>query len=145
MNTTTISRTSVNPTISNTAATGKSLRRDKIIYWVATAVLALFILPGIFFLNSQMAIDGTKHLGLPHWFHLELGIGKFIGGILLILPQIPKRIKEWVYVAFGIDFLSATIAHVAVDGFTLSSFEPLIFFVILMVSYVYYHKLKNQY
>ncbi len=89
-----------------------------------------------------MAIDGTKHLGLPHWFHLELGIGKFIGGLLLILPHIPKLIKEWVYVAFGIDFLSATIAHVAVDGFVLSSFQPLIFFGILLVSYVYYHKLK---
>ena len=116
----------------------------KIVYWITTGLLALFILPGIFFLNSQMALEGTRHLGIPYWFHMELGIAKFIGGLILILPMIPMRIKEWAYVAFGIDFLSATIGHVAVDGFILSSFEPLIVFVLLVVSYVCYHKMKDQ-
>ena len=119
-------------------------KTNKIVYWITTGLLALFILPGIFFLNSQFAIEGTKHLGIPYWFHMELGIAKFIGGFILILPMIPARIKEWAYVAFGIDFLSATIGHVAVDGFLLTSFEPLIFFVILVISYTSYHKIKNR-
>lgn len=88
-----------------------------------------------------MAIEGIKHLGMPYWFHLELGIGKFIGGLILILPFFPKRIKEWAYVGFGIDILSATIAHLTVDGVILSSFEPLIFLAILICSYISYHKL----
>ena len=116
----------------------------KIVYWITTGLLALFILPGIFFLNSQMALEGTRHLGIPYWFHMELGIAKFIGGLILILPMIPMRIKEWAYVAFGIDFISATIGHLAVDGFILSSFEPLIVFVVLVVSYTCYHKMKDQ-
>ena len=116
----------------------------KIVYWITTGLLALFILPGIFFLNSQMALEGTRHLGIPYWFHMELGIAKFIGGLILILPMIPMRIKEWAYVAFGIDFISATIGHLAVDGFLLSSFEPLIVFVLLVVSYACYHKMKDQ-
>jgi hypothetical protein len=140
---TTIKSNSHKTTLDSTTS-GKTLKRDKTIYWISTALLALFILPGIFFLNSPMAIEGTKHLGMPYWFHLELGIAKFIGGLILILPMIPKRIKEWAYVAFGIDVLSATIGHIAVDGFILSSFEPLIFFVILFVSYIYYHKISNQ-
>ena len=119
-------------------------KTNKIVYWITTGLLALFILPGIFFLNSQFAIEGTKHLGIPYWFHMELGIAKFIGGFILILPMIPARIKEWAYVAFGIDFLSATIGHVAVDGFVLPSFEPLIFFVLLVISYTSYHKIKNR-
>lgn len=134
----------LNPAISNTTVSGKKLKRDKIIYWVSTGLLALFILPGIFFLNSPMAIEGTKHLGMPYWFHVELGIGKFIGGLILILPMVPPRIKEWAYVAFGIDIISATIGHVAVDGFTPVSLEPLIFLLVLVVSYVYYHKIKMQ-
>lgn len=134
----------LNPAISNTTTAGKKLKRDKIIYWVSTGILALFILPGIFFLNSSMAIEGTKHLGMPYWFHVELGIGKFIGGLILILPMVPLRIKEWAYVAFGIDIISATIGHLAVDGFTLGSLEPLIFLLVLVVSFVYYHKIKMQ-
>lgn len=134
----------LNAGISHTTTSGKKLKRDKTIYWISTGLLALFILPGIFFLNSPMAIEGIKHLGMPYWFHLELGIGKFIGGLILILPMVPPRIKEWAYVAFGIDIISATIGHIAVDGFTLSSFEPLIFMLVLLVSYVYFHKIKMQ-
>lgn len=140
----TMNEMTLNPAILNTTNTGKKVKRDKIIYWITTGLLALFILPGIFFLNSPMAIEGTKHFGMPYWFHVELGIGKFIGGLILILPMVPPRIKEWAYVAFGIDIISATIGHVAIDGFALGSLEPLIFLLVLVVSYVYYHKIKMQ-
>lgn len=118
-------------------------KTTKIIYWITTGLLALFILPGIFFLTTPFAIEGTKHLGIPYWFHIELGIGKFIGGLILILPMIPMRIKEWAYVAFGIDFISAIIGRVAVDGFILISFEPLVVLVLLIISYNCYHKIKS--
>ncbi|HLK27478.1 MAG TPA: DoxX family protein [Puia sp.] len=121
-----------------------SQKTTKIIYWTTTGLLALFILPGIFFLTSPFAIEGTKHLGIPYWFHMELGIGKFIGGLILILPFFSKRIKEWAYVALGIDALSATIGHLSVDGFVLMSFEPLLIFAILLISYITYHKLYDH-
>ncbi|MBB6501996.1 hypothetical protein [Pedobacter cryoconitis] len=41
------------------------IKSIKIIYWITTVLLALFILPGIFFMNSPMALEGTRHLGLP--------------------------------------------------------------------------------
>lgn len=118
-------------------------KTTKIVYWISTGLLALFILPGIFFLNSSMAIEGSTHLGIPHWFHMELGIGKFIGGLILILPMLPGRLKEWAYVAFGIDVLSATIGHLSVDGPVLMSFEPLLIFAILLVSYISFLKLRS--
>lgn len=121
-----------------------SVKTTKIIYWITTGLLALFILPGIFFLNSEFAIEGTKHLGMPYWFHMELGIGKFIGGLILILPMISMRLKEWAYVAFGIDAISATIGHLAVDGVVAGSFEPVIVLILLIISYVCYHKIKGQ-
>lgn len=118
-------------------------KRIKIIYWITTGLLALFTLAGSLFMNSQMAIEGTKHLGLPEWFRWELNIGHLIGGIMLILP-VGKRIKEWMYVAFAIDYISAVIAHVSVDGPVFSSFTPLINLVLLIVSYTCYHKIKDQ-
>ncbi|PTS93462.1 DoxX family protein [Pedobacter sp. HMWF019] len=113
----------------------------KIIYWVTTGLLALFILPGIFFLNSPMAQEGTKHLGFPHWFSMEVGIGSFIGGLILIIPGLPSRLKEWNYVALGIMYVSALIAHLSVDGLIGESFVPLVPFALLLISYIYYHKL----
>jgi hypothetical protein len=120
------------------------MKTTKIVYWISTGLLALFILPGIFFLTKPFAIEGTKHLGIPYWFHIELGIGKFIGGLILILPLIPKRVKEWAYVALGIDAISATIGHICVDGVIPMSFEPLLVFAILLVSYITFHKLNRS-
>ena len=119
-------------------------KSTKIIYWISTGLVALFILPGIFFLNSPMAIEGTRHLGLPYWFHEELGIAKFIGGLILILPMIPARLKEWAYVGFGIDVISATIGLVSVNGPLPASFAPIVFLAILLVSYIYFHKLTDH-
>jgi hypothetical protein len=113
-------------------------KKNKIIYWISTGLLAAFIIPGIFFLNSEMALEGTKHMGMPMWFHWELGIAKFIGGIILIVPFFPTRLKEWTYVAFGIDFISAAIGIVAVDGVV--PVFPMVTFVILIISYITWHK-----
>eukprot|EP01133_Synstelium_polycarpum_P013459 gene13459-15861_t len=82
-----------------------------------------------------MAQEGTKHLQLPHWFSMEVGIGCFIGGLILIVPGLPVRIKEWAYVALGIVYVSALIAHLSVDGLVPMSFMPLVVFAVLLVSY----------
>lgn len=113
----------------------------KIIYWASTVFIALLSMSGILFLNSPEATEGMKHLGLPVWFSYELTIGKFIGGLMLLLPFIPKRFKEWAYVALGIDMLSATIALTNVDGPVAKSFFPLVIFAVLLVSYISFHKL----
>jgi len=117
-------------------------KKNTIIYWVSTAIIAAFILPGIFFAGSKMALEGTAHLGLPMWFHWELSIGKFIGGLILIFPFFPKRIKEWAYVALGIDFISAFIAIVAVDGISGMWYAPIICLILLIISYVTFLKRK---
>jgi hypothetical protein len=114
-----------------------------IVYLISNGLLALFILLGIFFINSPMAQERTKHLGLPNWFRLELGVGSFIGGLLILLPFIGKRLKEWAYVGLGIVYLSALIAHLAVDGIIPMSFTPLVTFAFLLTSYLTYHKLKG--
>lgn len=114
--------------------------KTKIIYWISTGILSLWEISGAFFMNSQMAIDGMHHLQLPDWFRWEVSIGHLIGGILLITP-LRKRIKEWIYVAFGIDFISAIIAYLAIDGISANAFSPLIVLFLLIVSYIYYHKL----
>ena len=125
-----------------TLTNNKSLKTAKIIYWISTGILALFLLSGAFFINSKMAIDGMHHLGLPEWFRWEVSIGHIIGGLLLLIP-VGSRLKEWNYVALGIDYISALIAYLSVDGLTGNSFSPVISMALLIVSYIYYHKIKS--
>jgi hypothetical protein len=119
----------------------KPTKNIRVAYWVSTGLLALFILPGIFFMNSPEAKEGTSNLGIPTWLAWEIGIGHFIGGLILILPFIGKRLKEWAYVGIGIKYISAIIGHLAVDGLVPMSFAPLVVFALLLISYITYHQL----
>ncbi len=115
-------------------------KKLSLIYWISTGLLALFILPGIFFINSPVATAGTTHLGIPHWLAMEIGIGHFIGGLIIVLPFISSRIKEWAYVGLGIKYISAIIAHLVIDGFVADSFSPLLILAITVVSYMAHHR-----
>ena len=57
--------------------------------------------------------------------------------------MIPARLKEWAYVGFGISLISAFIGHWVVDGFNGETIFPLVGMAILVVSYIYYHKLND--
>lgn len=83
-----------------------------------------------------------QHLGYPDYFRVELAIAKLIGAILLIAP-ISSRIKEWAYAGFTIAFVSAFIAHTASGDPVNYRMMPVIFLVLLIVSYITYHK-KNK-
>jgi DoxX-like family len=120
------------------------MKKDRIIYWIATSIIFLFetVMPALTS-HTQLAIDGIRHLGFPDYFRIQLVIFKVIGGLLLVIPKVPPRLKEWAYVGFGINFISASIAHGAVDGVDFQTFFPLIIFAILIVSHTYYHKISR--
>lgn len=117
------------------------MKRDHIIFWVATTLIVLFegVMPAFTF-QSEMAKEGIRHLGYPEYFGVYLAAFKVLGAITLIVPRLPWRVKEWAYAGFTIDFISATISHVVVDGPVAMSFFPLIVLAVLAVSYIFYHK-----
>ncbi len=120
------------------------MKKDKIIFWTATILIFLFegVMPALTS-QTEMAKEGIRHLGYPEYFGNALVIFKILGSLVLIIPQVPKRIKEWAYAGFGFDFIFASISHFAVDGVGFQSFFPLIVLGILAVSYVYYHKINT--
>ena len=94
--------------------------------------------------QTEMAKEGIRHLGYPEYFGNALVVFKVVGTLLLIIPQVPKRIKEWAYAGFAFDFIFASISHFAIDGMDFQSFFPLLFLGILIASYVSYHKLNSK-
>ena len=112
------------------------MKTTKIIYWVSTIII--FLMEGLIpALTSQtkLAKEGINHLGYPEYFAQTLVIFKVLGALALIIPQIPKRVKEWAYAGFTFEFIFAAISHGAVDGIHFQTFLPVIFLGILAVSY----------
>jgi hypothetical protein len=117
------------------------MKKTKILYWISTSIICLFASTAIF-MNSKMAIDGTTHLGVPRWLGLEISIGQLIGLVLLIVPAVPARFKEWAYVGFGIMYISAAVAHIAVGDPLNNTIMAFVFFGLLLASYTSFHKIQ---
>src|SRR5258708_40352583 len=67
---------------------------------------------------------------------------KILGALALLIPTVPTRMKEFAYFGFTITLISAIIAHSS-SGDGISSIDPLVFLGILIVSYLYFNKIKN--
>lgn len=121
------------------------MKKHKIIFWTTTVIIALFegVLP-VFTSQTELAKEGIRHLGYPEYFGDALVVFKVLGVLALIIPKVPKRVKEWAYAGFAFDFIFASISHFAVDGMDFQSFFPLIFLGILVGSYYSYHKLNTS-
>ncbi len=119
------------------------MKKEKIIFWTATIIIALFegVMPALTS-QTELAKEGIRHLGYPEYFGNTLVVFKVLGVLALVIPQIPKRVKEWAYAGFAFDFIFASISHGAVDGMNVQTIFPLFVLGILAVSYIYYHKLS---
>lgn len=121
------------------------MKKEKIIYWVATTIIFLFqgVMPALTS-HTEMARQGISQLGYPAYFGTMLAIFKVSGATVIMFSRFPRRLKEWAYAGFAFDFLAATISNGAVLGIGAEVVSPLIALLILAVSYVYYHKLQRK-
>jgi hypothetical protein len=116
-------------------------KTNNIIFWVTTSVIVIFegIVPVLTF-RTELAKEGIRHLGYPDYFGVIIVGFRICGVIALIFPQMPARIKEWAYAGFAIEFLSASISNMIVDGLTFNFIVPLIVMAVLLLSYFSFHK-----
>jgi hypothetical protein len=119
------------------------MKTTKIIFWTTTILIFLFegVMPALTW-QTEMAREGISHLGYPGYFGVMLTVFKVLGALVLIIPQVPARIKEWAYAGFAIDFICAAVSIAAVDGISGMTFFPLMVLFVLILSYQSYHKLN---
>jgi DoxX-like family len=119
------------------------MKRIKITYWITTSLLSLMMaFSALSYLTSADMVKAFQFLGFPGYFRIELAVAKIIGVIVLLVPAMPARIKEWAYAGFGIVFISAMVAHIS-SGDATGAIAPLVAMILLATSYVTYHRLKN--
>jgi len=116
------------------------MKASKIIYWVTTVIVAAMMGYAAYgYLTNPEAQQSFRHLGFPDYFRVELAIAKITGLVVLVLP-LGRSIKEWAYAGFGITFISALIAHTSVGDPVKARCMPIIFLVLLIVSYATWNK-----
>ena len=108
-------------------------KRDKIIYWIATALLALGMLQsGIFaVLRTKEWVDLVTGLGYPVYFLTILGIWKILGVVALLFPKFPL-LKEWAYAGFFFIMTGAIFSHIA-SGDPVNEILPALLLLVLIV------------
>ncbi len=96
--------------------------RNKIIYWLVTAWLALGMVSTaagqlLKWKEGQGAVDSITHLGYPIYLLSILAVWKLLGVVAVLIPKFPL-LKEWAYAGFFFAMSGAIISHLAVgDGF----------------------------
>ena len=118
----------------------EKMKREKIIYWVATGLLSAMVgMSGItYFAMNDMVTETFSKLGFPTYIVYPLAIAKLLG-ITAILTKKSDFLKEWAYAGFFFNFLLAFSAHInAGDG---EFAGALVAMVLLFLSYTYDRKL----
>ena len=124
------------------------MKKDKTIYWIATALVCSVMVFSAINFNLKNPLGPMKgafvHLGLPDYFRIELTVAKALGVLALLMPGLPRKAKEFAYVGFAITLISAAIAHFSAGDSIPFVIDPLLFFVALITSYIYYNKFNRD-
>jgi hypothetical protein len=120
------------------------MKKTNILFWTTTIIIFLFegVVPALTS-QTELAKEGIRHLGYPTYFGTMLVVFKVLGSLALLTPKVPREIKEWAYAGFTFDFIAATVSHAVIDGAGFQTVFPLLFIVLLGISYVTYRQRQN--
>jgi hypothetical protein len=84
-------------------------------YLVSTGLFSAMMLASAlaYLTGSAQMVQAFRHLGYPDYFRLMLGMAKIVGILALVVPQVPRLIREWAYAGFVITMVAAFISHAA--------------------------------
>jgi hypothetical protein len=114
-------------------------KRNKIIYWVATGLLAFGMLQsGIFaVLRTKQWVELITSLGYPIYFLTILGTWKIFGVIAISIPRF-KLLKEWAYAGFFFAMTGALASHLANGDYSIKGIiGPLMQTVFIILSWYF--------
>ncbi|AYB33525.1 DoxX family protein [Chryseolinea soli] len=115
------------------------LKRNKIIYWVATLWLSLgMVATGIVqLMKTKEEVDKiTQALGYPVYFLTLLGTWKMLGVVAVLIPKFPV-VKEWAYAGFFFAMSGAVFSHIASGSEGKEFFGPMLLLVLTAVSWYF--------
>jgi hypothetical protein len=120
-------------------------RRQKIVYWLSTLVLASGLIGSgvqqLLRVENEGAVappyaSGIVKLGFPVYVLTILGTWKLLGAVTILVPKYPL-LKEWAYAGIVFLLTGAMFSHVA-SGHAWYELLPAFFLLILTVPSWYF-------
>lgn len=113
-------------------------KRNKIIYWIATAWLALGMLSTaiVQLIKEEKEVQNITQLGYPVYFLTILGTWKILGVIAVVMPKFPL-LKEWAYAGFFFAMSGATISRIAAGDAMSAIFPSLLLLTLTVISWYF--------
>jgi hypothetical protein len=116
-------------------------KRDKIIYWISTAWLALGMVStgaGQLFKakEGQGGADMITHLGYPLYLLTILGFWKILAAVAVLIPKFPL-LKEWAYAGIFFMMTGAIFSHVSTGDSVIALFPSLLLVILTVVSWYF--------
>ena len=118
------------------------MKRDKIIYYIATSLLTIIVLfsAGMYFFNHEEVAGMFTNFGYPTYIIYPYAVAKLLGLVAIWLLK-NKIVKEWAYAGFFFAFILAFFAHImSADG---GQTTALIALILLMISYIFHKKINK--
>ncbi len=121
------------------------MNKNSIIFWITTVIFSIIMIYSAYNYLTSPNMDAVfKHLGFPDYFKIELAIAKILGVLALLLPFVPRIIKQFAYAGFTINLFSATIAHGYIGDPWAAIATPSLVFGLMCVSYIYFEKMQGK-
>jgi len=119
------------------------MKRLNTTYWIITALFSAFMVfssIGGITLHEQAVAMLHDHLGYPLYFIRLISFAKVLGAVVILLPFVPARVKEWAYFGFFIDLFVGMVSFIAV-GDPVAGWAPMLLFIALLIfAYWLHHK-----
>jgi uncharacterized membrane protein YphA (DoxX/SURF4 family) len=114
------------------------MKRNKIIYWIATIWLALGMTSTAIVQLIKMpdGVQAVTRLGYPAYLLTILGVWKILGAIAVLIPKKPL-LKEWAYAGFFFVMSGALFSHIAMRDPLNEIFPSVLLLVLIVVSWYF--------
>ncbi|MDF1697877.1 MAG: DoxX family protein [Saprospiraceae bacterium] len=114
-------------------------KTKKVIYWISTGLMcAIFLFSAsMYFIKTEMVKGFFEALNYPTYLVYPLAVAKILG-IIAVLSDKSKVLKEWAYAGFFFDAVLAAQAHIdANDGGAMMSICAAL---LVIISRVFWNK-----
>jgi hypothetical protein len=132
-------------TLNNAAFVGKRAipRATTILFWTFTVLFCLEMSFTAYYELLPQGAQAFARLGFPNGaFRYELSLAKLVGAVVLLVPMIPARLKEWAYAGFAINLISAVITHFSISDRKAAFIPSTLTSVLWAVSYFCWRRLQ---
>lgn len=118
------------------------MKRDKIIYYIATGLLTAVMLFSVsmYFFQHEAILQAFESFGYPTYLIYPYATLKLFGLVAIWTPSF-KVLKEWAYAGFFYAFILAFFAHYMIgDG---QQGTAVVALIALIVSYIFYKRISK--